>query len=180
MVIADRCPVTEEHRVVIRPNLSLSWRQSMLFLVAIALPLLLISVVLAVMGFWLVLPFAGLELAALFGCIYVVSRALRRCQVVSIGKTVVTVEKGRQRGRRPESGGPDEHSEFPRAWVRVDLAEDARRWYPRHLRIGAAGRQIEIGEFLTDDEKARLAALLRQLLAADEFERSAGGGTLGK
>jgi uncharacterized membrane protein len=72
--------------MVIRPNRSLSWRQSMMFLGAIAVPLLLISVVLATRGFWLVLPFAGLELAALFACFYVVSHAAQRCEVVSIGE----------------------------------------------------------------------------------------------
>lgn len=166
MVTCHNCSDTKERRVVIRPNRSLSWRQSMMFLGAIAVPLLLISGVLALRGYWLVLPFAGLELAALFGCIYLASQASRRCEVVSIGESVVTVEKGKERGRRPDTGGPDERTEFARGWVRVELSRATSHWYPRRLWIGASGRRVEIAEFLVDDEKARLAAQLQRLLSA--------------
>lgn len=166
MVVSDCCPDTHVRRVVIRPNRSLSWRQSMLFLGAIAVPMLLISVVLAYRGFWLVLPFAGLELAALYACMYVVSRAARRCEVVSIGDRLVVIEKGHERGRSHRSGGPDERIEFARGWVRVQLSGVGRGWYPRRLWIGASGRRVELGEFLVDDEKADLAAELNRLLAA--------------
>ena len=59
MVISENSPRDKLSRVVIRPNRSMSWRQSMIFLGAIAVPLLLVSVILATRGFWLVLPFAG-------------------------------------------------------------------------------------------------------------------------
>lgn len=166
MVVSDNCPETKVHRVVIRPNRSLTWRQSMLFLAAIAVPLLTIALVLAARGFWLVLPFAGLELAALFAAIYVVSHAARRCEVVSIGDAVVTVEKGRDRGRCPERGGPEQRVEFVRSWVRVELDQGPGQWHPRRLWIGASGRRIEIGEFLVDREKTELAAELHRLLSA--------------
>lgn len=166
MVISDSCPDTKARRVVIRPNRSLSWRQSMIFLGAIAVPLLLISVVLAARGFWMILPFAGLELAALFACIYTVAHAAQRCEVVSIGDSVVTVEKGRDRGRCPARGGPDQRVEFARGWVRVELARNPSHWYPHRLWIGASGRRVEIGEFLVDEEKTELAAELHRLLSA--------------
>lgn len=166
MVLTDCCPDTRVRRVVIRPNRSLSWRQSMIFLGAIAVPLLLISAVLAWRGFWLVLPFAGLELLVLYWCIYAVSRATRRCEVVSIDDRLVVIEKGRERGRHDGSGGPDQRVEFARGWVRVHLSGAAGSWYPRRLWIGASGRRVELGEFLVDDEKADLAAELNRLLAA--------------
>lgn len=166
MVTADECPETEARRLVIRPNQSLSWRQSMLFLGAIAVPLTLVSGVLATQGYWLVLPFAGLEVAVLFGCMYLVSHACRRCQVVSVGQATVTVEKGRERGRDAASGGPELRVEFARDWAQVYLAPGIKRWHPRRLWIGASGRQVEIGEFLVDEEKAALAAQLKRLLVA--------------
>lgn len=166
MVVSDSCPETKVRRVVIRPNRSLTWRQSMLFLAAISVPLLTISAVLAARGFWLILPFAGLELAALFAAIYVVSHAARRCEVVSIDAAVVTVEKGRDRGRCPGRGGPEQRVEFARNWVRVELAQSTGYRYPRRLWIGASGRRVEIGEFLVDEEKTELAAELHRLLSA--------------
>jgi len=166
MVISDKCTSTDLSCVVVRPNRSLSWRQSLIFLAAIAVPLLLVSLVLAARGFWLILPFAGLELAALFACIYVVSHAAQRCEVISIGATMVTVEKGRERGRCPEKGGPEERTEFARGWVRVELSNKTKHWYPRRLWIGASGRRVELGEFLIDEEKEKLAAELHRLLSA--------------
>ncbi|MGD1982528.1 MAG: DUF2244 domain-containing protein [Chromatiaceae bacterium] len=166
MVTADRCSQTDMQRLVIRPNQSLSWRQSMVFLGAIAVPLVIVSGVLAARGFWMILPFAGLEIAVLFGCMYLVSHACRRRQVVSVGGNTVTVEKGRERGRHAASGGPDLRVEFAREWARVELAPAVKRWHPRRLWIGASGRRVEIGEFLIDEEKAALAAQLKRLLVA--------------
>jgi len=166
MVIFDSCPDDKICRLVIRPNRSLSWRQSMIFLAAIAVPLLLISLVLAAKGFWPILPFAGLELAALFASLYLVSHAARRCEVVSISESLVRVEKGRDRGRCPGKGGPEQCVEFARGWVRVELMKSRDRCYPRRLWIGASGRRVEVGGFLADEEKAALAAQLQRMLSA--------------
>ena len=166
MVISENSPRDKVSRVVIRPNRSLSWRQSMMFLGAIAVPLLLVSVVLASRGLWLVLPFAGMELAALFAAIYVVSHAAQRCEVVSIGESMVTIEKGRDRGRHPEKGGPEQRVEFARGWVKVELSPSTGRWYPKRLWIGASGRRVEIAEFLVEEEKTELAAELHKMLSA--------------
>lgn len=166
MVVSNKCTDPDLSRVVVRPNRSLSWRQSLIFLAAIAVPLLLVSLVLAARGFWMILPFAGLELAVLFACIYMVSHAAQRCEVISIGATVVTVEKGRERGRCSDKGGPEERTEFARGWVRVELSKKTKHWYPRRLWIGASGRRVELGEFLVDEEKEKLAAELQRLLSA--------------
>ena len=138
----------------------------MIFLGTIAVPLTLVSVVLSVQGFWLILPFAGLEMIALYACIYFVAHAARRCEVVLIGDAMVTVEKGLARGRCADRGGPQQRFDFARGWVRVELSEETRHWYPRRLWIGASGRRVEIGEFLVDGEKAKLAAELHRLLSA--------------
>jgi uncharacterized membrane protein len=167
MVVSDSCPDTKLRRVVIRPNRSLSWRQSMVFLGAIAVPLVVVSVVLALKGYWLILPFAGLELAGLFICLYLVAHAGCRCEVISIGDSVVTVEKGRERSTSTAGqGGPEQRTEFARGWVRVQFTGPARRRYPRRLWIGASGRRVEIGGFLADQEKTELAAELHRLLSA--------------
>ena len=166
MVITDNSSDAKVRRLVIRPNRSLSWRQSLIFLGAISVPLLLISVVLAMQGYWLVLPFAGLEMAALLTCMYLVSRDCHRCEVVSVGESEVTVEKGRDRGRDIENGGPEQCIAFSRGWAKVELTGETDHWYPRRLWIGASGQRVEIGEFLVDDEKTELAAQLQELLAA--------------
>ena len=166
MVSSVGLPDAGMHRITIRPNCSLSWRQSMLFLGTIAVPLLVVSVVLAIKGYWLVLPFAGLELAALFAALYIAAHAACRCEVISIDEEAVTVEKGRDRGHGPEPVGPEQRTRFTRAWARVELAPGTERRHPHRLWISASGKRVEIGGFLADGEKAELAAELHRLLAA--------------
>ena len=166
MVTSLSCSENRLRRVIIRPNRSLSWRQSMMFLGAIAVPLLLVSVALASRGYWLVLPFAGVEIAALFACLYVVAHAACRCEVISIDESVVTVDKGRDRGLGLEPTSPRQRIRFARGWVRVELSKQSSRRYPRRLWIGASGRRVEIGEFLIEEEKTELAAELHRLLSA--------------
>lgn len=164
MVTSDTPATTPVRCLVVRPNRSSTWRQSLVFLGAVAVPLVVVAVTLAWWGYWLVLPFAGLELGALFTSLYVVAQAGRRCQVISIGPTAVIVEKGRQRRAGATGGGPEHRLEFTRGWVRIELEPAAGTRQPSRLWIGAPGRRVEIGEFLIDGEKAALAARLRSLL----------------
>ncbi len=165
MVVSDSCPDTHLRRVMIRPNRSLSWRWSMVFLGAVAFPPMLVSVVLALKGYWLILPFAGIELGALFICLYLAAHAANRCEVVSIGQSLVRVEKGRDRARSQDRLGPEHCIEFARGWVRVELTRQPGRQDARRLWIGASGKRVEIGSFLVEEEKAALAQELHRLLA---------------
>ncbi len=156
MVSTYCTPDNAECRVVIKPNRSLTWRQSLWFIAAVSLLLFTVSGVLASLGYWLVLPFAGLEIIALLAAVWWVAERGMDCEVVSMDASQVRVEKGR-RARRPES-----RVSFPRAWARVELRR--RGWYPLQLLIGASGVWVELGGFLADDEKKTLADELEKLL----------------
>lgn len=117
----------------------------------------------AIQGFWMILPFAGLELAALAWATYVVADAGFRCEVVSLNATHVVVEKGRLRRGASLRGGPESRVSLPRAWVKVAL-EERRDWYPKRLMLSASGTSIELGVFLAEEEKTELAEQLNGLL----------------
>lgn len=151
-------------RFVIRPNRSLSWRESLLFVTAVSLLLGLVSAVFAVRGYWMILPFAGLEVAALAYCTYRVAHAGMRCEVISMDASQVIVEKGRQRCSDSERGGPESRVCFPRSWTRVELRKHGS-WYPDKLLLSSSGVDVELGAFLADDEKQQLAGELRRQLA---------------
>ena len=150
-------------RLVIEPNCSLTWRQSMAFFAGISVLLLSIATVFAVKGYWMIFPFAGLELIALGAAFYVTAHATSRRQVVSITEDLVTVEKGKLRQ------GPQSRMDLPRCWTRVAVenADDQRQ--SRRLWLGASGSRVEVGEFLTDDEKDGLANHLQRLI--QNFDR---------
>tara|TARA_Y100001935_G_scaffold255137_1_gene266717 strand:- start:1170 stop:1679 length:510 start_codon:yes stop_codon:yes gene_type:complete len=150
-------------RVVIRPNRSMSWKQSVLFIWSVAIVLGTVSIAFAVKGYWMIIPFAGLELAALIYCSYLVADSGMLCELVSMDESEVVVEKGRQRRKGSEKGGPSSRISFPRAWARVEL-KPYGRWYPDKLLIGASGSRVELGEFLGEEEKEKLAVELKRLL----------------
>ena len=137
---------------VIRPNQSLSWRSAVKIYTAISLCCLGIGIYYALHGFWPVLPFAGLEVVVLGIAFYLCFARSQIREVVSVNTHVVTVEKG---GRRLQ-----EHWECPRAWARISLQRSRLTWYPSSLVIAFQGRRVEIGKFLTEQERCELAAEL--------------------
>lgn len=145
-------------RYVLRPNGSLSPRSAMFILGSLFVVYLAVGIPLALMGLWLVLPFAGLEFALLAGCLYAAMLGSGRCEVIWVRDGMVTVESGRRR--------PVRRTEFHRAWVRVCLHEPAHRWYPSRLTIGSHGRLVEVGSFLSETERRRVASELHQAIQA--------------
>ena len=61
--------------------------------------------------------------------------------------------------------------EFARHWARVRLRSPRTRLGSSLLTIESHGRACVIGSFLTDEERARLAARLRAMVAGQEFYR---------
>jgi len=164
MVTTERSEDASRVQVVIEPNQSLTWRESLVFFAAIALLSLAVALAFTLQGYWPILPFAGLELVALGVAIYLVSRSGRRRQVITIGAHRVRVEKGRLRSTHL-GGGPDSCDDFPRVWTRVELVRPRHGWYPSRLTIGMFGKSVVVGEFLTEEERAELRARLDGLLA---------------
>ncbi len=157
MVIAESDVETASCCVVIRPNCSLPWRRAMLVFCGFAVISLSIALGFTLLGYWLILPFAGLELAALAFALYITALRVHQREVISIEGEIVTIQKG---GRRPL-----EATRFPRGWVRVSLARPRQYGYPTRLMIGCHGREVEIGDCLNEDERHKLAENLRHWLS---------------
>ncbi len=143
-------------RFVLRPNRSLSWRGSVTFFFSLVVVSGFIVTGMTMMGYWLVLPFAGLELSALGAGLYVVSRRCHECEVISIAGDSVRVEKGYDY--------PRERWTFTRLWAHAVLEQCPARWYPSRLLIRSHGRTVEVGHFLNEEERRRLAVELSQNL----------------
>ncbi|MGV6827345.1 MAG: DUF2244 domain-containing protein [bacterium] len=151
-------------QVVLSPNNSDSRLQSIILLSSISLILLLVGAVFAWHGLWVVLPFAGLEVLALWIALAVVSKGSARRQVITIESDRVRVEKGSCQHRYSKQSGPQVCFEYPRSWARLSAVPAKQRWYPSRLLIGASGQHVEIGEFLTEEERQELAIRLKQWL----------------
>jgi len=146
------------HRIELSPNCSLSPTTALVAFGTIAAASLFMALVFTMQGYWPVLPFAGLELAALGWAFWLTRRRARIREYVLFDDARVVVEK---RGRR----GDTRRIEFPRHWARVRLEPAPRRHHPSRLLIGASGRHCEIGRFLSEADRHSLRERLAELLA---------------
>lgn len=147
---------TLQCRFILRPNRSLSWRGSLLFYFSLLIISSGIAIGLALLGLWLVLPFAGLEMLALGIGLYVVACRCYECEVISINGDSIRIERGRDY--------PREQWTLGRMWARVVLERCPREWYPSRLLIRSHGRSVEVGRFLDEEERQRLADELTRSL----------------
>ena len=145
-------------RLVIQPNGSLSWNQAVVFMALIGTVSLGIGATFAWLGFWVILPFAGLELTALAVALYISLRRNGYREVVSVFDDRVLIERGHVLATERE-----QHA-FARAWARVRLEAGPTRLAPSRLWVGASGQFVELGRCLTDGERESLSQRLRECL----------------
>jgi len=152
------------HSFELRPNSSLTPRAAAWFYGSLVAVVLCIAVGCAALGFWPVLPFAGLELAVLCGGVTWVQRRSEAREYIRVDDVSVVVEKC-LRGWRGETSRIV--YAFPRPWTQVDLRAGRPAHWPSRLLFRSRGRSVEIGAFLTDSERRGLKNRLAELLAAD-------------
>ena len=145
-----------EHRIELAPNCSLTPRGARLFVGSLAAVTFAIAGFFALQGFWPVLPFAGLEIGLLAWAVRASLRRGAERELIVVSEAQVLVE------RRTSSGS--RLSVFPRHWARVTLRGPQRAPHPSRLTIESHGRACEVGRFLTEDERRRLAARLERLV----------------
>ena len=95
MVESDCDSAPASCRFVVRPNRSLSWRGTLLFFAAAFLVSVTIATGFAVIGLWLIFPFAGLEMLALAAGLYVCACRGHECEVIDIDGDKVEVDRSR-------------------------------------------------------------------------------------
>ncbi|WP_341212029.1 DUF2244 domain-containing protein [uncultured Limimaricola sp.] len=120
----------------------------------IALPLIM---VLGTPVLWALLPFL---VAAVAGVWWALSRSYRDGEVLE--SLEITPE--RMRLVRRERGHPDRVWEADPYWVELQLHEGERP-VPAYLTMRGAGREVELGAFLSEDERRALAEDLQRILA---------------
>lgn len=159
-MVAVECDLNEcQYCYVLRPNRSWSWRQNLLFFGGLCVVTLIAVAPLAVMGFWPVLPFAGLELLAVGVGLYRVICRCHECEVICVAADSIRIERGRNR--------PQQSWVLTRTWAQVVLKACPRQWYPSRLLIRAHGKTVEVGRFLVEEERKKLAQELTRCLRAD-------------
>lgn len=142
-----------EYTLVVRRNASLSPSGRRWFFISILLVSLGIATGWALNGAWYVLPFAGLEMAVVYLALLVVARHGGDHESITIDGDRVVVERTRM--------GRTARHEFNRRWVQVVVGRTGRK---SALCMRSHGHEVEIGEFLTDEQRKAVANDLRRRL----------------
>jgi uncharacterized membrane protein len=140
--------------LLVVPNQSLSWHGNKVFIAVTGAILLTLAVYFALYGLWLIVPFAGLELAGLWAALYYTSLRQQCREVIRFTETEVVVQRGRHR--------PRGEVRLPRHWSRF-IIRDCGTWAPKRLWLRCHDRQVELAARLGADEKECLIGMLREI-----------------
>jgi uncharacterized membrane protein len=135
---------------------ALTPKTALIFVATVSAGTFFIAGFFAALGFWPLLPFAGIEIALLIWAVRASMRAGMQRETITITEELVTVQ------HRSHDG--DWTSVFPRHWVRVKLHAPPAALHPSRLMLESHGRACEVGRFLTEDDRRGLAVRLKQLV----------------
>jgi uncharacterized membrane protein len=152
---AETTRARPEFSLTVKRNCSISPQALAGLLALVAGVSFAIGVGFALYGAWPILPFVGLEVAALAAAFYVTGRHAGDYERIAFadGALVVAVRDGER---------AEEHRFNPH-WVRL-VASGARGGL--RLALRSHGKELEIGRHLDASGRERLAAALRERLAA--------------
>lgn len=138
-----------------RPHCSLTCAQSRATFWSLALICFGVAAGFAAQGYWMVLPFAGLEIGLLAWALDTLRERENDYEVLTIDGDVVVLEwrAGKRAGRR----------ELNRQWLQVQC-ECMSPGRSCHLRVKSHGYETEIGHYLSDEARLTLADTLRKAL----------------
>jgi len=141
---------------VLHPHRSLSLRGFFILMAALSAVSFVAGVVFCLMGAWPVMGFFGLDVALIYWAFKVNYVAGRAYETIDVTPDILTLT-------RVLPDGTEEKADVNPYWARVSLTTD-RPDGRTSLRIIAQGRELLLGQFLTDDERRDFADALRGAL----------------
>jgi uncharacterized membrane protein len=145
-----------EQRIELAPNCSLKPAGAVLFFGSTCLFSLAFALIFVFQGLWPVLPFWALEMLALGLALRASMRRATYTQTVLISDSQISLVTRSRHGAQKQ--------EFARHWAKVRLRSPLRRNSASQLTIESRGRAYEVGSFLTEEDRCRLAVRLRDLV----------------
>jgi len=100
-------------------------------------------------GAWMIVPFTLLDILVIIVILRRVLNSNNRIEEIHCSSEQLIVSRGLGRFQKQWQFNP--------FWAKVIVKENAHPWYPSKLLIRSHGKSVELGKFLTDDEKQKLA-----------------------
>jgi uncharacterized membrane protein len=143
-------------QIVLRPNRSWTWRSNTYFIGTLMCVSAIVATSFTMRGLWMVLPFSVLEMGVLTACLYYCVRRTHRQEVLTFSVDELVIEQGHRE--------PERTYHFARFFTRFLVEPATHPWYEPTIAVQARGERVEIGRFLTRDEKKNLVTQLRWMV----------------
>lgn len=151
---------TGNTQIVVRANKSMSWRANVILAACLGGLSAIFGGVIASFGFWMVLPFAGLEFLMVYFCLSKAYRRLGYTEVISVRGDTLLVESGYD--------NPVATSELPSLWTKVNFEDPPSAFEVGRLWLQCSGKTLEIGHALNKEEKRVLHKEVLHCLRVDQ------------
>ena len=110
----------------------------------------------AFFGYWMIIPFAGLEVVFVTACLYWTVKRLSRREVITVDEQSITLEWGYNK--------PDTSVSLPRSWSKLEYDRPKKPLDVGSLSLRAHGKRYPVGGSLGREEKGQLYSELKTLL----------------
>ena len=140
--------------ITLSPNSSLTGIYRIIFLASISFVCVGIATVFYFFGAYLILPFAGIEIAILLIAFYLSFKWSSRKELIYISQEVVKIEKGIHKAEYL-------WEEF-RTFTSFQIEKDANK--SLRLSFRSKGDDVIVGEFLNEDDKNILINEIRNII----------------
>ncbi|GAB2695945.1 DUF2244 domain-containing protein [Aliiglaciecola sp. 3_MG-2023] len=140
--------------ITLSPNCSASWKEIKLVVLLITVFVLLIAIIWAFLGIWLILPFAGFEVALLAFLMHKVNRRCYSQQVITINPDKVQIECGVKQ--------PVFKWQFERRKTHLSVIEAENAYDRLQMMLTDEKISIKLGEFLNQQDCVIARDLLTQ------------------
>ena len=140
--------------ITLSPNSSLTGIYRIIFLASISFICVGIATVFYFFGAYLILPFAGIEIAILLIAFYISFKWSSRKELIYISQEVVKIEKGIHKAEYL-------WEEF-RTFTSFQIAKDANK--SLRLSFRSKGDDVIVGDFLNEDDKNILINEIRNII----------------
>lgn len=145
-------------RIILQPNASWSWRANLFLLYTLMAVSFTIAIAFLMDGAWLILPYSGLEMAAVGLGIYYCVRKCNLQEVITVSEHEVLIQRGIR--------APEEQWHYHRVWARFLVKRPSHPWRRTVIAIRSHGNELEIGSFLNDPDKTALIDQLKRVVPA--------------
>src|SRR4029450_13793573 len=168
---SERICVIEPTTWLIKRNCSASPRQLAWVFASLGTVSFSFGATFAALGYWMVFPFVGVEVAAIGAAFLYLARHAADCERIEIDDLAIVIER-REGERRSEF-------RFDAPWARVEVSERKADLGGRVRGEVVSRRQrVEVGRYLVDTRRVVLARELKMALAG-AGRRSVGIGIRG-